>query len=184
MTMDEMKLDEFFGVLSRERDPRLVRLLQAVAALNTTALRAVLEVVHDQYSEDLAEILEDYEEEEEDERDYRRDRDHGGFGDYEEEDLYESDLLFDDEMEAEENLETWVQVFLANPEAVHPLLILIAQNKDMDKPLLALITDSDSDSDYDFDFLDLDRVSESKAPTARKNNSKNSPKNSPQKKRA
>lgn len=148
--IDEIKLDDFFDVLARERDPRLVKLLQVAAQPNHEVLRAVLEVLSDQYPTEVEEILAEYKEDEDDEEEHVHDHDPDSFGD---ENLYGTDLIFGDyEMAHENDLDVHFELLLQNPEAINSLLVLIAQNMDLEAPLLELL----EDPDLEFDWEDLE----------------------------
>ncbi len=141
--IDELNLDDFFNTLKKDRDSRLVTLLRATAAHNLEAIRGVLEVLSDQYPKEVEEILGEFSDDDDEEEDHAKDQEHDPF---EDEDLYESETLFGDyEMGHEHDLDIHMEILLQNPEAINSLLILIAQNPDLDLHLLELLENPDFD---------------------------------------
>ncbi len=151
--IDEIRLKDFLDVLARERDPRIVLLLQAVASPSSTyhhdALRGVLNILEDNYPEEVAEILSEYKPLEDDSGpnknidDYHQSGQSHEIGEFGDENLYGTDYLpFANYAMSHESIQEYhLHLFLQNPEAINSLLILIAQDKDLDPALLALLDD-------------------------------------------
>lgn len=160
--IDEIKLKDFFDVLARERDPRLFLLLQAAASPSSTyhhdALRGVLNILEDNYPEEVAEILSEYKPVEDEGPnknidDYHQSGPIHEIGEFGDENLYNVDYLpfANYEMGHESIQEYHLHLFLQNPDAINSLLILIAQDKDLDPALLALL----GDPEYELEKLAL-----------------------------
>jgi len=152
MSLNENKLKDFSDLLEQERDPRIVLLVKTMSSSDSPyqdqALRAVLNILGDQYPQEVADILEEYSESPDPEitPEITPETTPETTPEFSDEDLYHTDLLFANyDMGHQEILDYQFEMFLQNPEAINSLLILIAQNKDLDFVFLDLLQDPDQE---------------------------------------